>query len=146
MNVCKKSTLKFSLFQKLLRFKVFYCSLLFFYCLDRIFGKLRKTWYFPKMDTIFRFLMSNMIIMSLCIYRTQLFKKLSAFLCYTFRYLEMGYAKSIAGVTSQRQKIGNSNQNNFWNNENFDVLFFANIHNFLRSTRLHKNIHSIKSH
>ena len=57
-----------------------------------------------------------------------------------FPVLKGALCKTSTGVTSYLSKVENSNLNNSRNNENFDLLFFANIHHFWWSIRFKQKL------
>ena len=168
MNICKKSRSNFSLFLELFRFEFFIwdkCDVTVVPVLHRgtfKYWKLqkRRTHNFlnnwvgsikfyisnifgtrnSKMDIIFGFLVPKMLEMSNFIDPTQLFQKLRVLLFCNFQYLKVPLCKTGTRMTSHLSQIQNSNLNNSRNNENFDLLFFADIHNFWWSIRFQQKI------
>ena len=124
MNICKKSKPKFPLFRELLRFEVFYCSLLLFYCLIHINEQLMKASSISKMDTIFGFLVPKDVINVKFDRSDIIISKVMGPSFLHISVLKGTPVQNMTRVTSFGSKFENSNMNNSRNNENLDLLFF----------------------
>ena len=111
-----------------------------------------KTLSISQITMIFEFLVQTMLDIPNFIDPAELFQKLWGLLLKVPLCDNMTDKSDVTLVrvsprgTSKYWKSKNSNINNFWNNENFDLLFFANIHHFWWSIRFKQNIYRLCFH